>query len=115
MHIFRVLSALSFLHMVYAQFQFFDNFFGNQHQQQQAPRAPPRGVDWYAQQTLETQCESGKFLCRETLDCVEHPVDCPCPLDLVKCTLGEQRVCLSRSESEKGCGLVDQYKKGTLL
>lgn len=113
--ILRIICAISSLSLVYAQFQFFDNFFGNQHQHQQAPRAPPRGVDWYGQQVLETHCDSGMYLCRDTLDCVERPSDCPCPLDLVKCPVADQRICLSRSENEQGCGLVDRYKKGKLL
>lgn len=104
--------CFSFLSLVSAQFQFFDNFFGQQQQQQQQqPQAPPRGVDWYSDRVLETHCDSGNYLCPGTLDCVARPVDCPCPDDLVKCVVGESRICISRSEKEQGCGLVDKYKK----
>lgn len=105
------ICLLTFLYSVNAQFQFFDNFFGQQHQQHQEARAPPRGSDWYAEQVLETHCDSGNYLCPETLDCVSKPVDCPCALDLVRCVIGNKRICVSRSEGQMDCALVDQYNK----
>lgn len=119
-HLLTLLSVLAL--GVHAQFQFFDNFFGQQgggggghgghHNHQQAPS---RGSDWYGDQVRDSQCEGANYLCPGTLDCVERPVECPCPLDLVRCVVGEHRVCVARSEAEGGCGLVDKYAKVSFL
>ncbi|KAF7355503.1 Long chronological lifespan protein 2 [Mycena sanguinolenta] len=72
---------LFLLQLVSAQFQFFDNMFGQQRQQQQ--QHP--GASWAAH--LESVACSD-YLCPATLDCVGSPVDCPCPdAEDIKCII----------------------------
>jgi hypothetical protein len=83
------------LQLVAAQFNFFENMFGQQqHHQQQQQRSG--ASQWAAYSDSGTRplivdlCVSAlcltmivvacsQYLCPETLDCVDKPVDCPCP------------------------------------
>jgi hypothetical protein len=91
---------------VSAQFQFFENMFGQQqhhHQQQQQRSGASQWAAYsdsgryffhFMQQwlhklahvSLAVSCS--QYLCPETLDCVKSPVDCPCPNpEDIKCTI----------------------------
>ncbi|KAJ6515668.1 hypothetical protein C8R45DRAFT_811005 [Mycena sanguinolenta] len=81
----RTLACVVFLflvaQLVSAQFQFFDNMFGQQRQQQ-----PPSGAAQWAAHLDSIACSD--YLCPATLDCVGSPVDCPCPdAEDIKCII----------------------------
>ncbi|KAJ7228456.1 hypothetical protein GGX14DRAFT_612967 [Mycena pura] len=72
---------LFFLQLVSAQFQFFDGMF----QRQQQPQHHSGASQWAAH--LES-VSCSQYLCPATLDCVDGPVDCPCPdAEDIKCTI----------------------------
>ncbi|KAF9006538.1 long chronological lifespan protein 2 [Cyathus striatus] len=69
-----------------AQFQFFENMFGGHHQQQQQQRS---GASQWATYSDSVSCSH--YLCPETLDCVQRPIDCPCPnMEDIKCTIPDK-------------------------
>ncbi|KAF8258057.1 hypothetical protein EI94DRAFT_1916127 [Lactarius quietus] len=82
-------SRLSLLALIFtlfalanAQFQFFNEMFGNQHQhhQQQASGGPQ-----WAMHAESLSCSD--YLCPDSLVCVKRPIDCPCPVvQDVKCS-----------------------------
>ena len=100
----RLLVLLTFALSVSAQFQFFDQFFGNQQQQQhqsQEKQNVASDSNWYKQNweqgkspffpTTKTPWESSRerktngttatcsnYLCPDTLACVHFPHHCPC-------------------------------------
>ena len=106
------LVALLLIGFTAAQFQFFDSMFGgggHAHQQQQHQK-PVRGPDWYNGLALNTECDSGAYLCPGTMDCVEDPAACPCPHDLTRCVVGGQRVCISKQAGEENvCEEVEDF------
>jgi hypothetical protein len=117
MHLAITIFSGLLITVVSAQFQFFDSMFGgggghgHPHQQHQAP---VRGVDWYNGLALDTECESGAYLCPGTMDCVNKPADCPCAHDLVRCVVGEHRVCVSKQGDAVPdvCADVAAFHKG---
>ncbi|EIN10870.1 hypothetical protein PUNSTDRAFT_85267 [Punctularia strigosozonata HHB-11173 SS5] len=111
----RVLVALlGFLcsQIAFAQFNFFEQMFGGHHQQQQHR---PSGESLWAAQSENVQCSS--YLCPETLVCVEHPVDCPCPnVEDIKCIVPDvddaqagTRVCV---RGVTDCKAVERLSEG---
>jgi len=75
--------ALCFLKLVAAQFPFFGGMFGHQQQQPQQPS----GSQWLA---FAESISCTNYLCPETMQCVEKPVDCPCPnVEDVKCIVSD--------------------------
>ncbi|KAN0137394.1 hypothetical protein V8E53_004839 [Lactarius tabidus] len=73
-------SRLSLLALIFAlftlanaQFQFFNEMFGNQRQQQQ-----PSGGQQWAMHAESLSCSD--YLCQDSLVCVQRPMDCPCPV-----------------------------------
>ncbi|KZT29271.1 hypothetical protein NEOLEDRAFT_1056655 [Neolentinus lepideus HHB14362 ss-1] len=73
--------------MVHAQFQFFEQMFGqgHQHQQQQQQQRGSSTSQWTANADI-VPCP--EYLCPETLVCVSNPLDCPCPdVQDVKCLI----------------------------
>jgi len=97
------------LPLVSAQFQFFENMFGQQQQQHHQHHQQQRSgaSQWAAysdsgqylfqffQQWGHNQARvsllavsCSQYLCPETLDCVKRPLDCPCPTpEDIKCTI----------------------------
>lgn len=100
-----------------AQFQFFDQFFG---QQQGGPHGGgggeahkdgrgtlAHGGEWYQGQFTGSHCAPGEFVCPSTLECVSHPHKCACPHDLVKCDLSEgASTCVSKASGKDVCAEV---------
>ncbi|KIM46346.1 hypothetical protein M413DRAFT_64868 [Hebeloma cylindrosporum] len=97
-----------------AQFQFFENMFGQQqhHQQQQQQRS---GASQWAAYSDSVSCS--QYLCPETLDCVKRPSDCPCPNpEDIKCTIPDMEggvedatVVCTRGQNE--CAEVERLMK----
>jgi len=108
------LIFLTLLGFVSAQFDFFGNMFGQQQQQQQRQQ-PRAGASQWAAQVDNIPCST--YLCPTTLDCVDLPVDCPCPdVQDVKCVIpdsdGEGSYVCVRGDNE--CAYVKLLmQKGT--
>lgn len=92
-----------------AQFgSFFDQIFGDHHQQfqqQQQQQQGPEIVNNVVENTyIDMACD--RFLCEDTLVCVETPGDCPCqfPDSQMKCVLpdGQGYVCISKPSNDEG-------------
>ncbi|KAF9057993.1 hypothetical protein BJ165DRAFT_1335254 [Panaeolus papilionaceus] len=72
------------LQTVTAQFGFFENMFGGQHQQQHHQQRT--SASQWAAYSDSVSCP--QYLCPETLDCVTRPADCPCPnVEDIKCLI----------------------------
>ncbi|KAF7964470.1 hypothetical protein HWV62_7304 [Athelia sp. TMB] len=95
----------------YAQFNFFGDMFGQQHQQQQQR---PAGASHWAQHLESVPCSH--YLCPDTHACVETPASCPCPNEQdVKCLIpdavdrGGATVICVRGETD--CKEVEKLQK----
>ncbi|KAI0246549.1 hypothetical protein BJV78DRAFT_1134966 [Lactifluus subvellereus] len=76
--------AFALFTLTNAQFQFFNEMFG-QPQQQQQHRQQSGGQQW-AMHAESLSCS--EYLCPDTLVCVTKPVDCPCPnVQDIKCVV----------------------------
>lgn len=113
---------------VTAQFGFFDHIFGNQQQQWQQRPSPGQSqhnvhadsggfqMPFYHRQTyartVTVPCSA--YLCPDSLICVAHPAECPCPyVEDIKCTIPHPQdgsaaatvVCVRGAE---GCSAVER-------
>ncbi|ODQ54075.1 hypothetical protein SAICODRAFT_213520 [Saitoella complicata NRRL Y-17804] len=91
-----------------AQFgNIFDQFFGHHGQQQQQQQQAHGGVEWYKRQHEAGNCPLDKYVCPDTMACVDAPKDCPCRFaGETKCVTGKgSYVCLM------GGGGVDVCKE----
>ena len=105
-----------------AQFHFFEQMFSGgarpQQQQQQQPRGDVASdSSWY--RSVYGQARCSKYLCPETLSCVDKPSHCPCawPAHEDKVELSDGRaVCASKSGIREGemARKVDLARKGLL-
>ncbi|KAJ5874700.1 uncharacterized protein N7529_003130 [Penicillium soppii] len=103
-----------------AQFNFFDQMFGNgeqQQRQQQRSQNAPSDSARYQQMWREAQCEN--YLCPGTLACVHFPHHCPCPHPDVeeKVEFGEgSAVCVSKGGYKAGesARKIELARKGLL-
>ncbi|KAF5393023.1 hypothetical protein D9757_001338 [Collybiopsis confluens] len=87
---FFILGLLWATTLAAAQFQFFDQMFGqqqhHQQQQQQQHSGGGGGASQWAANVESVSCT--QFLCPNTLECVAAPHDCSCPdLEDVKCII----------------------------
>ncbi|KAJ5947514.1 Long chronological lifespan protein 2 [Penicillium verhagenii] len=103
-----------------AQFNFFDQMFGN-NQQQQGHRQGPQDVpsDSVRYQNSWSQAQCSNYLCPGTLACVSVPHHCPCPHPDVeeKVELGEgSAICVSKGGFKAGEALrkIELARKGLL-
>ncbi|KIM68896.1 hypothetical protein SCLCIDRAFT_104517 [Scleroderma citrinum Foug A] len=105
---FLLLSLWSSL--VTAQFGFFDHIFGNQQQQWQ--QRPSPGQSQYNVPADSVPCSA--YLCPDSLICVAHPAECPCPyVEDIKCTIPQPQdgsaaatvVCVRGAE---GCSAIER-------
>lgn len=88
-----------------AQFGFFDQMFhqGGQRQQQQQRSQRRNGENLVEASYYELECD--RFLCADTLTCVDKPIDCPCAFQSeLKCILPDKKsfVCISEPSNEDG-------------
>ncbi|KAF7970778.1 hypothetical protein HWV62_23046 [Athelia sp. TMB] len=113
----------------YAQFNFFGDMFGQQHQQQQQR---PAGASHWAQHLesgghnfmpydqlnliMKPSVPCSHYLCPDTHACVETPASCPCPNEQdVKCLIpdavdrGGATVICVRGETD--CKEVEKLQK----
>lgn len=84
--------SLSLILIVPHSFGFLFNFNPNQHQQ-----AEQQSVQSFEERYLNSNC--GEFLCPDTMECVPHLKDCPCPFpkSQLKCLLPNDRyICISK-------------------
>lgn len=91
MQFYTLIITISFLlSPIYA---FFDQFF-QQHQQHQQQQLKKSHEDLYLNQDCNT------YLCPDTLECVDKPINCPCPFpnSQFKCVLPPN----PESESDDG-------------
>ncbi|KAK7695783.1 hypothetical protein QCA50_000420 [Cerrena zonata] len=73
----NIFISLVFLPLALAQFQFFEQMFGQQHPGQQ-PRQQQTGYPGqWAAHAEAVPCSD--YLCPGTLTCVQNPSQCPCP------------------------------------
>ncbi|KII94928.1 hypothetical protein PLICRDRAFT_128275 [Plicaturopsis crispa FD-325 SS-3] len=80
-----LLLAFSFVSLVSAQFNFFEQMFHHQGQQQQQQHQPSGSSQWAAH---ADQVQCSQYLCPTTLACVPKPVDCGCPsVEDIKCVV----------------------------
>jgi hypothetical protein len=121
-----------------AQFNFFDQMFGGHPGHQQQQQRPGDGAAHYASQAdsggsnvaqdagcllpqLTTQTvPCSQYLCPDTLVCVKHPAECPCPdVQDVKCVVTDPvekgaatRLCVrGQNECAQVEGLLSAYAK----
>ncbi|KAL4076165.1 hypothetical protein V8B97DRAFT_1923893 [Scleroderma yunnanense] len=96
--------------LVSAQFGIFDHIFGNQ-QQQQWQQRPSGGNSQYNVHADSVPCSN--YLCPDSLVCVNHPAECPCPyVEDIKCTIPHPQdggaaatvICVRGAE---GCSAVE--------
>jgi len=81
-----IILGLCILPTAFAQFQFFEQMFGQQHGGQQRPPSGHPG-QWAAQSDA-VPCSD--YLCPETLTCVPNPSQCPCPdAQDIKCLISD--------------------------
>lgn len=91
---------------------FFDQFF-QQQQQQNKQQQQQRQKHNHEAVFMQTTCD--KYVCSDTLECVETPGDCPCPYpnSQVKCPFPDHEggyVCVSIGE--RGCDWVEKAYNG---
>lgn len=82
-----------------ANANFFNFFNQQQHQQQQQPKQP---LD-HENDVLNSQC--GRYVCPDTLICVDGPSSCPCPYQSsqLRCLLPDGRyICVSKPAGDFG-------------
>lgn len=78
------------------------NFFDFFHQEQRQPEGRNNNPFDYEQHVLQTHCD--KYLCPDTLICVEAPKFCPCkyPSSQLRCFLPDGRyLCISKPSGEE--------------
>ncbi|KAF8238890.1 hypothetical protein L208DRAFT_1387214 [Tricholoma matsutake] len=98
--------------LVYGQFDFFGNMFGQQQQQQQQQH--PSGASQWAAHVESVPCS--EYLCPTTLVCVAGPMECPCPdVQDIKCLIpdadgNEATVICVRGQNE--CANVERLMRG---
>ncbi|KAF9478155.1 hypothetical protein BDN70DRAFT_783844, partial [Pholiota conissans] len=102
------------LQLVAAQFNFFENMFGQQQQHQQYQQQRTGASQWAA---YSDSVACSQYLCPETLDCVQKPVDCPCPNpEDIKCIVPDMEgdvedatvIC---TRGQKECSEVDKLMR----
>ncbi|KAG5440882.1 hypothetical protein PCK2_000037, partial [Pneumocystis canis] len=97
-----------------AYFRIFDNFFQKDHQKNQENFHN----DWLREMFQKVQCSDEEYLCGDTLQCVARPENWPCPFPTSqrRCLLGNGNyVCVSLSEEQDPCQMVEQYRLGRIL
>ncbi|CAL1701184.1 unnamed protein product [Somion occarium] len=76
--------SLFFLPFAFAQFQFFEQMFGQPHPGQQHGQRQAQYPGQWAAQAEAVPCS--EYLCPGTLNCVPNPSQCPCPdVQDIKC------------------------------
>ncbi|PPQ77422.1 hypothetical protein CVT25_011004 [Psilocybe cyanescens] len=103
------------LQLVAAQFNFFDNMWGQQQQHQQHQQRA--GSSQWAAYADSISCS--QYFCPDTLDCVARPSDCPCPnAEDVKCIVPDMEGSVEDAtvictRGQDGCAEVEKLlRKG---
>ena len=85
--------------------QFFQQFFGGRGMQQESEPTEVGDASWFQERVangaylLTAQCK--KYLCPDTLACVDAPVACPCPFkEQVRCMIGDTPLCIQSATCE---------------
>ncbi|KAG4306152.1 hypothetical protein PORY_000140 [Pneumocystis oryctolagi] len=97
-----------------AYFRIFDNFF----QKNEKKNQEMFHADWLREKFQSISCSEHEYLCKDTLQCVNKPGDCPCPFPTSqkRCPLGNGNyVCVSMSEDYDPCERVELYRSGRYL
>ncbi|KTW29735.1 hypothetical protein T552_00942 [Pneumocystis carinii B80] len=97
--------------VVLGYFHIFDKFF----QKNQKEDQELFGQDWLRKKFQSVSCSDQQYLCSDTLQCVNHPANCPCPFPTsqVRCSLGNGGyICVSLSEEHDPCQIIEQYRLG---
>ncbi|KAF8969486.1 hypothetical protein BDZ97DRAFT_1915436 [Flammula alnicola] len=108
-----LLFLLGLLQLVSAQFNFFENMFGQQQQQQQQQQRA--SASQWAAYSDSVSCS--QYLCPETLDCVARPGDCPCPNpEDIKCIIPDMEGAVEDAtvvctRGQKECGEVERLMR----
>ncbi|KAK9455529.1 hypothetical protein V1511DRAFT_295326 [Dipodascopsis uninucleata] len=110
-----VLLLLQMPLIVKAQFDFFEQMFGDG-----GPRSHGGRHDqytegsplWYESNYESVQCKD--YVCQDTLSCVKKPTDCPCvfPDSEEKCILPDKKNYICISKNGRGCSFVEKAWKG---
>ncbi|QSL64897.1 hypothetical protein MERGE_002201 [Pneumocystis wakefieldiae] len=108
-----ILSIFVFAGAVLGYFHVFDSFFQKNKDKQEL-----FDKDWLREKFQSASCSDQKYLCSDTLQCVNHPANCPCPFPTsqARCSLGNGGyICVSLSEENDPCQIVEQYRLGYLI
>ncbi|GMM51467.1 Lcl2 protein [Starmerella bacillaris] len=85
---------------------FFDHVFQNQGQRQERPAGGASKVVNNMVENTYNDLECNRFLCEDTLVCVDGPNDCPCPFpdSQLRCELPNNQgyVCISKPSNKDG-------------
>lgn len=88
---------------------FFDQFFQQQHHQNNQQDQQKHDLE-----AIFMQSKCDKYVCSDTLDCVDSPNDCPCPYpnSQIKCTFPDNEGYVCVSIGERGCDFVEKAFNG---
>ncbi|EMR10282.1 hypothetical protein PNEG_01545 [Pneumocystis murina B123] len=108
-----ILSMFIFGGAALGYFHIFDKFFQKNKEEQELLHQ-----DWLREKFQSVSCSDQKYLCSDTLQCVNHPANCPCPFPTsqTRCSLGNGGyICVSLSEEHDPCQIVEQYRSGHVI
>ncbi|EMD40916.1 hypothetical protein CERSUDRAFT_80572 [Gelatoporia subvermispora B] len=98
----------------FAQFQFFEQMFGQGQQQQRQRPSGSAGASQWSMQSESVPCS--QYLCPDTLVCVEEPALCPCPdVQDVRCLVPDAEDTRAAAvlcvRGAKGCADVERLAR----
>ncbi|RKF71923.1 Long chronological lifespan protein 2 [Golovinomyces cichoracearum] len=115
-----VILTVFYFSFVSAQFDFFEQMFNGQQQREQQyhePQNGPSDSSWYQRNYAEVHCN--KYVCPDTLACVDFPHHCPCSHpkfeDKIEIVEGKA-ICISKGGFKAGeaARKVELARKGLL-